>query len=263
MWRATPEETAVTTTPDASEASSPEAGDPSGRRSGLLLPLLGLAALVTASLTLPVQVWLDASVDWVRSLGALGPLAMVGLYVLACVLLVPGSVLTLGAGAVFGLGLGTATVFVGATAGASAAFLVGRHLAREWVAARVEGNPRFAAIDRAVGREGFRIVLLTRLSPVFPFNLLNYAYGLTTVTFRDYLFASIGMLPGTIMYVYLGSAASDVLGAKPDGSTTGEQVLKWVGLAITVVVTVFVTRVARRALAEDVDLDDGPAAQAG
>ena len=104
----------------------------------------------------------------------------------------------------------------------------GRTLARGFIEAKISHNPRFRAIDQAVKHEGFKIVLLTRLSPVFPFNLLNYAFGLTPVSLRDYFLASwIGMLPGTVMYVYLGSAAknlADLAAGKVEGGT-GQQAL--------------------------------------
>lgn len=245
---------------DASElpAESPAepAAEPQARRGGLLPLLLIVLALIVAVRVLPVDAWLESAVDWVESLGAWGPLATVGLYTVACVLFVPGVVLTLAAGALFGVGLGSATVFVGALFGSCAAFLVGRHLARDKLAARLEGNVKFAAIDRAVGQQGFRIVLLTRLSPVFPFNLLNYAYGLTGVSFKDYALASIGMLPGTVMYVYGGAAAAQAASGS-GGAETGQRILFWVGLAVAVGVCVYVTRVARAALAASVDDADG------
>src|SRR5918999_2625750 len=145
---------------------------------------------------------------WVQGIGPWGAVLFAAAYVPAAVLLVPGSLLTLGAGFVFGVVKGTVIVSLGSTAGAAAAFIVGRSIARDWVARRLAGRPKLAAIGRAVEIEGFKVVLLTRLSPVLPFNVLNYAFGLTAVPFRTYLLASwIGMLPGTIMYVYLGSAA--------------------------------------------------------
>ncbi|RME03124.1 MAG: TVP38/TMEM64 family protein, partial [Deltaproteobacteria bacterium] len=168
---------------------------------------------------------------------------------------IPGSLLTLGAGAVFGVVKGTIYVSIGSTLGAVLAFLVGRHLARGWVAEKIAGNEKFEAIDEAVGREGWKIVLLTRLSPIFPFNLLNYAYGVTRVSLRHYFLASwIGMLPGTLMYVYLGSLAGDLatLGAGTGTKTPAQWGLTLVGLAATVAVTIYVTRIARRALAEKV-----------
>jgi uncharacterized membrane protein YdjX (TVP38/TMEM64 family) len=189
---------------------------------------------------------------WVSGLGPLGPLMFIVFYIVACVLLLPGSILTLGAGFVFGVLWGSIVVSIGATLGATCAFLVGRYLARDWVARRIAGNEKFRAVDEAVGREGWKIVLLTRLSPIFPFNLLNYAFGLTNVRLKHYFFASwLGMIPGTVMYVYIGSLAGDLatLGAGGRTRTTGEWILYGAGLVATVVVTVFVTRLARKALA--------------
>lgn len=204
------------------------------------------------------QQWLLNALEWINNQGAVGGIVFMLLYIVATVAFLPGSVLTLGAGVVFGVFLGSLYVFIGATLGATAAFLVGRYLARGWVANKIAGNQKFAAIDRAVGREGLKIVLLTRLSPVFPFNLLNYAYGLTGVSLKDYFFGSIGMLPGTIMYVYLGSLAGNLatLGA---GQQTSNPAVEWtiriVGLIATVAVTVYVTKIARKALDEEVSQD--------
>jgi uncharacterized membrane protein YdjX (TVP38/TMEM64 family) len=174
-------------------------------------------------------------------------------YAVAAVAFVPGSLLTLAAGAVFGLLRGTLYVFVGATLGAAAAFLVARHLARRVVERRLRDDPRLQAIDRAVARQGRKIVFLLRLSPLFPFNLLNYALGLTQVRFADYLVASIGMLPGTLLYVYYGKVLGDVA-ALAAGRTVekgaADYALLALGLLATLAVTTLVTRVARRALKE-------------
>jgi uncharacterized membrane protein YdjX (TVP38/TMEM64 family) len=193
---------------------------------------------------------------WVQGLGPWGPAAFVAGYALATVALVPGSVLTLAAGAIFGLGKGTALALVAATLGASAAFLVARYLARGVVERRLAGNERFAAIDRAIGTEGRKIVLLLRLSPVFPFSLLNYALGLTRVRLADYLVASIGMLPGTLLYVYYGTVVGDVArlaGGAAARRDAAHYVVSGVGLVATIVVTALVTRIARRALQEATD----------
>jgi len=142
-------------------------------------------------------------------------------------------------------------VSIGATIGATAAFFIGRYLARDWVARKIEGNPAFKALDEAVGHEGWKIVGLTRLSPALPFVLQNYAYSLTRVTPRDYILASwIGMTPGILMYAYLGSLAGDLaaLGATERVRTPAEWALYIAGLAATVAVTVYVTRLARAAL---------------
>ncbi|KAF0172910.1 MAG: hypothetical protein FD161_3914 [Limisphaerales bacterium] len=184
----------------------------------------------------------------VEQLGPWGPVLFVVIYVLACVLFIPGSVLTLGAGAVFGVVWGSVYVSLASTLGATASFLVGRYLARRWVARKIAGNATFAAIDQAVAAEGWKIVGLTRLSPVFPFTLLNYAFGVTRVGLRDYVLASwIGMMPGTVMYVYLGSLAR--AGAGGQQKSPAEWALYGVGLAATIAVTVVITRIARQALA--------------
>jgi uncharacterized membrane protein YdjX (TVP38/TMEM64 family) len=189
---------------------------------------------------------------WVDGLGVWGPLAFVAGYAVAVVAFVPGSILTLAAGAIFGVAEGTLWVFVAAVLGSTGAFLVARHGARRQVERRIEGDARFAAIDRAVAREGGKIVLLLRLSPVFPFNLLNYALGLTRGRFVDFVIASLGMVPGTIVYVYLGALGGQAAVAASRGEET--EMLTWafrlLGLAATVLVTVLITRTARRALAE-------------
>lgn len=205
-------------------------------------------------LLLPQELLRNA-LEWVNSLGSLGAIAFITIYLLATVAFFPGSILTLGAGVVFGVVWGSLYVFVGATLGATAAFLVGRYLARGWVSGKIAGNANFRAIDEAVGKEGFKIVLLTRLSPVFPFNLLNYAYGVTGVSLRDYVLASVGMIPGTIMYVYIGSLAGSIatLGTGTQPTNAGLQwVIRILGFVATIAVTVYVTRVARKALAEAV-----------
>lgn len=223
-------------------------------RSGMAIKVL-MAAVVVGGIILAAKYFnlqevLSQALAWISGLGPAGLLIFIALYIMACVLLLPGSILTLGAGLVFGVVQGSIAVSIGATLGATSAFLVGRYLARNWVAKRIAGNKKFKAVDEAVGKEGWKIVLLTRLSPVFPFNLLNYAYGLTKVSLRHYVFASwIGMIPGTVMYVYLGSLAGDLasLGVGGHTRTTAEWVLYGVGLLATVLVTVFVTRVAKKA----------------
>ena len=217
-----------------------------------IVTLAVLIVSIGASLfLLPTQEYLSQFLARVQRIGPWGAVLLGAAYIPAALLFVPGSLLTLGAGFALGVGLGTVAVSIGSTLGASAAFLAGRTLARGFIEAKISHNPRFRAIDQAVKHEGFKIVLLTRLSPVFPFNLLNYAFGLTPVSLRDYFLASwIGMLPGTVMYVYLGSAAknlADLAAGKVEGGT-GQQALFGVGLLATVAVTVAVTRVAKRAL---------------
>ncbi|MFQ5789189.1 MAG: TVP38/TMEM64 family protein [Acidobacteriota bacterium] len=213
-----------------------------------------LAGAAGAVLTfVPVTEHLTDFLSWVRNIGPWGPVFLAVAYVPAALFFLPGSLLTLGSGFAFGVLAGTVAVSVGSTVGAALAFLAGRTLSRDFVESKVASNPRFVAIDRAVGREGFKIVLLTRLSPVFPYNLLNYAFGLTKVSFRDYVLASwIGMLPGTLMYVYLGSAVkslADLAAGNVEGGL-GQKILFTLGLMATVMVTSVVTRVARRSLEE-------------
>jgi len=223
----------------------------SGFRWTWLLYVGAAIALIAAAKYFHVQDLLKQALDWVAQLGPWGAVIFIAIYVVATVLFVPGSVLTLGAGAVFGVVWGSIYVSVAATLGATCAFLVGRYLARDAIARKIEGNERFAAIDRAVANEGWKIVGLTRLSPVFPFTLLNYAFGITRVRLGHYVLASwIGMMPGTVMYVYLGSLAKAASGERI--RTTGEWVLYGVGLLATVVVTIFVTRIAKQALAKKI-----------
>jgi uncharacterized membrane protein YdjX (TVP38/TMEM64 family) len=228
-----------------------------------LVPVLALIAVVAIGwLVKPqaaaVAAWLSAQVlafaQWVKTLGALGPLVFVVGYALAVVGFVPASLLTIGAGTIFGVVAGTAWVFIAASLGACAAFALARTVARGAIERRILANPRFAAIDRAIARDGRKIAVLLRLSPVIPFTLLNYALGLTRIRFADYAIACIAMLPGTLLYVYIGSLVGDLAAvAAGSAATEGEglqRAFKLVGLAVTAFVTVTITRIARRALAE-------------
>lgn len=216
----------------------------------LTLVVLELAALV------PFATWADQLSGWIRSAGAAGVVVFAVVYVAAAVFMLPGSVLTLMAGFAFGPVWGTVLVSPVSVLAATLAFQLGRTVARERVASRAGGDLRFSAIDRAIGDQGFRVVALLRLSPVLPFNLLNYALGLTRVSLRDYVLASwIGMLPGTVLYVYLGSIATNLSG----GSTSADAgamrtALYWGGLLATILATVLITRAARRALAETLEV---------
>ena len=196
--------------------------------------------------------WLPGFAQWVAGLGAAAPIIFAAAYIVATVLLVPGSLLTLAGGALFGVLRGTLIVLTSATIGASAAFLIARYLARDRVAARVQRDPRFAAIDRAIGASGPKIVVLLRLSPVVPFNLLNYTLGVTSVRFVHYLVGCIAMLPGTLLYVYYGRVIGDVAALAAGARAargTGYYVILGVGLLATILVTAILTRIARRELA--------------
>jgi uncharacterized membrane protein YdjX (TVP38/TMEM64 family) len=215
---------------------------------------IGLAALLAIGLIArEAGAFVPRFAQWVDALGPWGPLVFVVGYAAAVVAFVPASVLTLAAGAIFGVVQGTIVVFVGATRGSTTAFLVSRYIARGAVARRVEGDRRFAAIDSAVERQGRQIVFLLRLSPIFPFSLLNYALGLTRVRLADYVVASFGMLPGTLLYVYSGRVAGELAAlAGSAGVQRGASYYAVVGLGFvaTALVTVLVTRVARSALRE-------------
>jgi uncharacterized membrane protein YdjX (TVP38/TMEM64 family) len=204
------------------------------------------------NLSVILQDALKSALGWVDGLGAIAPLAFILIYNLATVLLIPGSVLTLGGGILFGPVWGAVYVLVAATLGATIAFWIGRNFARDWVGRQIAKYPKFAAIDAAVAQEGFKIVVLTRMSPLFPFNLLNYAFGITQVTLKDYVLGSIGMIPGTILYVYLGSLLGNLamIGTKQIDPKTAQiqWVTKIVGLVITLGVTIYITRVAKKAL---------------
>lgn len=215
--------------------------------------LIGLAvvAVVVLLRLLPIGEWLVQLQGWIKTLGLFAPVVYVLLYVATTVLLIPGSVLTIGAAGIFTFWKAFAVVVVGANLGALAAFWLTRTFLRERVALWAAGNPKFAALDRAIGREGFKMVLLVRLSPVFPFTLLNYFLGLTTVRTSSYVLANlIGMLPGTFLYVYIGATARDALSASAGGTGTWELVLRVVGLLATIAVVALVTRTARKALAQ-------------
>ncbi|MCH8133246.1 MAG: TVP38/TMEM64 family protein [Myxococcales bacterium] len=194
--------------------------------------------------------------EWVDDQGAWGPAVFILGYALLTVAFVSGALLTLTAGAIFGIVEGTLYVFVAATLGASIAFLVARYLARSAVEARIRGDDRFTAIDRAIGGEGRKIVFLLRLVPFLPFILLNYALGLTRVRFVDYLLASVGMLPATVVYVYYGKVLGEVAaiaGGVEIERGPADYAMLAAGLVAAIAVSIIVTRVARRALAEATD----------
>jgi uncharacterized membrane protein YdjX (TVP38/TMEM64 family) len=223
-----------------------------------------IAALIASTQLINLQEILTNTLQWINDLGPSAAIVFIIIYMVATVFFFPASILTLGAGIIFDIFFGSLYVFIAASIGASLAFLVGRYIARGWVEKRIEGNPRFKAIDQAVAEEGMKIVLLTRLSPIFPFNLLNYAYGLTKVTFQDYVIGTLGILPGTIMYVYVGSLAKDLatLGSE---EVTAPSEIQWairiIGFIATVAVTVYVTKIAKKALAQRVETEAEPSVE--
>jgi uncharacterized membrane protein YdjX (TVP38/TMEM64 family) len=232
----------------------PRSSVPAMRTRGKWL-LFGVAAAVVAfaaaAALLPVGRWGAALVEKAHGAGAAGVALFAAAYLIAPVLLVPGSVLTLGAGFLYGPLWGTLLVSPLSVAAASIAFLLGRTIARRAVEKRMAKDARFAAIDRAVGESGFRVVLLLRLSPIIPFTLLNYALGLTRVRFGTYVLASfLGMLPGTFLYVDLGSAATSAAGLSQHAGGSAGRAAFWAGVVATLVAVAILTRIARRALGQ-------------
>ena len=202
---------------------------------------------------LPVQQWLRSFNDWVGQMGVAGIFIFIGVYVAATVLLTPGAILTIGAGFTFGLWIAFLAVSAGSTLGAALAFLIARFIARDKIEAIAQRNQKFRRIDSAIGREGAKLIFLLRLSPVIPFNLSNYFYGLTGVKFWPYVLASwLGMMPATFLYVYIGTAGKEAVSAAAGSEPIRHGWQYWtfmsVGLAATIAVTIWVTKIARDAL---------------
>jgi uncharacterized membrane protein YdjX (TVP38/TMEM64 family) len=220
----------------------------------LVLPVFMATGLVAPVVFVPFLPGLAHLLDHAASWGLWGPLALGGIHAASCVLLIPGSMPTLAAGFFFGLLVGSLTSILGSTVGACLAFLIGRSMARHWIAARIARSPRFTAIDHAIGAHGFRVVLLSRLSPLSPFIFLNYILGLTKVSFWDYAWGTLlGMTPGTVLFVYFGvglrSLAEVVAYARGQGPVpAGSHLLLWLSLAATVVITILLAWMARDAL---------------
>ncbi len=216
---------------------------------------IGVAGLAIAILfwgigQLPINEWISAFEGVLKGLGVMAPILYFCVYIISCIALLPGSALTLLAGAIWGVVKGTILVSVSSVAGATVACLIGRYFAREKVEKQMEKFPKFKAVADSLGEGGLKLVTLVRLSPAFPFNLLNYMMGVTRVKLKDYVLGSwIGMFPGTVMYVYLGAASKEVLAAQGSGGKTPQEwALLVVGLAATIAVTVVITRKAKATL---------------
>ena len=225
----------------------------------ILLIVLLLVAIGIAFVSFPLRQWFMQLESYVRSLGAVGPVLVVLAYIVLTVLLIPGSAITVAAGTLFGLKTGFFVVLLGANLGALCAFLLARTLLRHRVARWAESNPKFRLLDRAIGKQGLKMVLLTRLSPIFPFVLLNYFLGLTAVRTGAYVLGNLlGMLPASFLFVYLGAAARDALAGPINGSVgLYQQILKIVGLLATIAVVIMITRIARQALRQTEQLEEG------
>jgi uncharacterized membrane protein YdjX (TVP38/TMEM64 family) len=215
--------------------------------------------------TFPLTRWIGNFIQWVQAFGTGGVALYELFYVAGVVLFFPGIILTAGAGLLYGVLLGTLIVSPASVLGATLAFLIARYVARDWVSRKLEKYPNFTAIDRAIEKNGFKMILLLRLQPVVPFNLLNYALGLTRIRLRDYVMASwIGMFPATVLYVYLGSvlhSVSDLLQGHL-GSGKWGAILFWAGLAAAIVLVVYIGRIARKALQEELGNSPAPTTEA-
>ncbi len=192
--------------------------------------------------------WLPDFSDWVHTLGVWAPVVFVIGYIAVVVLMLPAFLLIIAGGAVFGVVKGSMLVMTGALTGGAAAFLIARYLARSVVERRVAANPTLAAIDRAIGEDGLRLVFLLRLSPVIPFVLSNYALGVTRVRLRDFVVGTLGLAPIVVTYAAFGSASA--VGPHPDGSSAVSPVVLTLGSIITVVLGILLTRIVQRALRE-------------
>jgi uncharacterized membrane protein YdjX (TVP38/TMEM64 family) len=227
-----------------------------GQRSPIvqLIALIAiLIALFLAMKFLPVQQWTRNFNDWVGQMGVAGLLIFIGFYAAATVLLVPGSILTIGAGFAFGLWKGFLAVSAGSTLGAALAFLVARFVARDKIEAIAQRNEKFCRIDNAIGKEGAKLIVPLRLSPVIPFNVSNYFYGLTAVKFWPYVLASwIGMMPGAFLYVYIGVASKAAVSVAASSEVISHGWQYWtftsIGLIATIIVTIWATKIVRDAL---------------
>lgn len=195
----------------------------------------------------------------ISDLGPWAPFWFVLTYIVACLTFFPGFILTMGAGVLFGVIKGTVFVSVGATLGASAAFILSRYVARAWVIKKFAANARFRAIDDAVAKDGWKIVGLIRLSPVFPFIPMNFLFGLTPIPFWHFFFATwIGIIPLCLMFVYLGSLLSDIaaLGTQPIAVGNTKWIVSGIGVITTIIVSIIITRIARKALASKLPDDE-------
>ncbi len=239
------------------DQAAQERGEGGRNTTRLVVGALVLVALLVGARQLGG--YLPQLVEYVEGLGALGPIVFMIAYVVGVVAFLPGALLTLTGGALFGIGQGTLYVFIAAVIGSSLAFIAARYVARSAIEEKLRENPRFSALDEAVGDQGRKIVFLLRLSPAFPFNFMNYALGLTRVSFRDYFVASAGMLPGTLLYVYYGKVAGDAAALAAGAAVerdASQYVVLGLGLVATIAVTTIVTRIARKALAENTQITE-------
>lgn len=214
-------------------------------------PITLVTALIVcliAAAVFPVRDWIRAFTNWVEQIGPAGVVVFIGVYAMATVLFLPGWIFTVAAGLLFGVIGGTAVALCGATLGAALAFLVARYLIRDRVEKFSRSNPRFHAIDQAIGENGWKIVGLLRLNLLIPFNVSNYFFGITAIPFWTYVVVSaVGMFPGVLLYAYLGAIGKATLTAKSPAGV-GQYLLLGAGFAATIAITILIARIARHAL---------------
>jgi uncharacterized membrane protein YdjX (TVP38/TMEM64 family) len=228
----------------------------------LISILAAIVAFVLIVRTLPIEDLMSSLRAWVEGLGVWGPVVYAGVYVVATILMLPASALTALAGVIFGLGLGTVVVSIGSVTGAACAFLLGRYLLRDKVAQMLTSRPKLRAIDAAIAEGGWKIVAMLRLSPLVPFNVQNYLYGLTPIKFLPCTLTSwIAMLPGTFLYVYIGYTAEQVVGGSGQRSIW-EWLTLGAGLLATLLVTIYVSKLVTRKLNEQTQIDEAAEATA-
>jgi uncharacterized membrane protein YdjX (TVP38/TMEM64 family) len=222
--------------------------DDAARRSRWIVPVVLLIAALAIGFTfLPVKEWLKDFRDQIKALGAVGFFAYIALYVVCASCLIPCTAMGLLAGYLFGLSLGVPAAVIGGNLGAWSAFFLGRTLLRGRVETWAADRPRFSAVERAVAQNAMKIIVCLRLSPIFGYTLMNYLLALTSVPFWKFALATvIGMLPGNFAFVYLGTLPDELQQDKP----LGIRVLQIAGIAATLLATVLISRIARRALRE-------------
>ncbi len=210
---------------------------------GIAIPIV--LGLLLGRLVAP---WLPGFSAWVNTLGMWAPVAFVAAYALVVVLMLPAFLLIMAAGAVFGVAKGSLLALTGAMLGGTAAFLIGRYLARSFVAKRVAANPTLSAIDRVIGEDGLKLVFLLRLSPAVPYVLSNYALGVTRVRLRDFFLGTFGLIPIVVTYAAYGSATG--AGPAADGSPAVSPLMLTLGIVVTVLLGLLLARMVQRALRE-------------
>lgn len=202
---------------------------------------------------LPLETWLLDLLAWVEGRGPWGPVIFILLYAPTCVLMFPDVFPNAAAGAIWGVGIGTVVSLLGRVLGSTITFLLTRSIAGRWIERKMAADPKFAAVSEAVGREGFRIVVLLRLCPIFPALMLNYALGLTRVSLRAAAAGTlIGMIPRTLLVAYLGSGTRNLADvATGEGiRLTAHPTLYWGGLVLSLVIVIILANKARRLINE-------------